>query len=356
VFTDAPYARRPPARLVAIVLLGLACTPDRAHAQGAEQVAVVLEPCDEASAAGAEELFRALQTELSPAALYGLEPGSDAREHARLEVSWCHGLSHLSLRTPEGDAQARSLSLSDTPPEVRARTIALSVGELWRTVQPEQRLLSLAAAPARAETAPEPTSKHDGAMREDARDALPPPSEGRSRPRIPLAISAHGGMRALPASDTMLFGGALTLDVWRLRTGAVVLAARGERDPVTLSIGIAAAKLGLELVRLGKRPYLVLRAVGELGVTWADFRGLVSNSYGIVFAPPKYLLLAGGHLEVALVAAMAERWRGELAATFGYQRGRTARTGLDDDDVTLSTQGAAIGLSLGFTLLTRSQR
>src|SRR5690606_24847310 len=154
-----------------------------------------------------------------------------------------------------------------------------------------------------------------------------------------------------PASDTMLFGGALALDVRRLRGGVVVLSTRGESGPAELNMGLAAGKFGLEFVRLGERPYLVVRALGELGITWAKVSGAPEAT-----PTPQFALLAGGHLEVALVAAMSERWRGELAATFGYQRGLTARSGDDDEQVRMSTQGAAIGLSVGFTLLTGSER
>jgi hypothetical protein len=301
---------------------------------------VELEACDDASAISADTLMQALQIELAPLTLARAEPSivdpSVLRE-PHLKVSWCTALAKVTVYRPDAPAPlTRSLELADTPEFLRTRTLALAVGELWRSKQPE---LSEPAAPPAPKAPPEPAPPGRQALD----DERPPGISSRVPPRErgSIAVGANAAMRAILFADTLMFGGELGVAGEVLQVGAVLLMTERDASLIDLGMGLAAGQLGIELVRIGHSPALALSARGELGTTWAA--GQVASAG----TERDFAWLVGGHLELALDAPMSQRWRGRLAASFGYNRGLTASV---DGRTRFSTDGLMLGLSMGLRL------
>lgn len=318
-----------------------------AHAQRAE-LALVLPNCPgrEAWQREVRELFELeLHVELAAQAPDAALP--------RLSVDQpCNapgGDALLRFHDPRSGAdQTRMLSLRDTPPELRARVLALALTELLRSQQ------SLAAEtdqpppqPSAAEraAAPVPEQASDPAARLTPTPHVDQPARAAATPqRGPsFALSLGPTLEVYFAHGSLLYGAELSATWWRLHLG--VLGSLGTNGDAAL--GSAHYRrvhgfLSFDIARLPFGAWIWAAAVrGALGGTFASADAQSSA------APARASdLSCDGSLETWLALRVADAWAAKLRSNLGYAFGPRY---LADSRVLADFSGLFLGLALELT-------
>jgi len=317
-------------RSVAAALLGLVCASFRAQAQSANDIALDLPACLDAT--WRARLVESASLELrEDGAVLAPSLARASREH-RVVIAVdmpCESdptVAQIHLTVPSSsDVLTREAQLSDTPPALRPRTLALALAELWRTSLARQTLSlqPTAAAPSSV------LARDDGELLPTRMtgDASPPaasvpitvaPSSNNSAPRSDApTLSLAPSLRLYIADRTALPGAQLAFS-WRAwRIGAEGFYSSHEDVLGRATFGLLQAVVSWELARVSFGAYgLALGPRAAIG-------GIVATATARApaFASSASILTWDAAGEATLWRMLTSSWRLALRVQLGYAHG-----------------------------------
>jgi len=312
----------------------------------------------EAAQVQPERLFEYARAELAPRELV-LDVGEPIVQAWVGEVRLCHGSPNMAL-IAFGSAgrrvAERVLDLSDVTGDMRARTLAVALAELFASTTPNAR-----AAGSADEAPPQPP-----AVATETAPALPPtnpvvvqlpppqlgqPALHQTRNELSTSnrLSAGAALRQYFSPLTTLVGPWLSVADNRWAFEGLFLTSSKSVENGTVSLYNANIALAYALLSGGQSLTWAARLRGELGMVWA-------NGNPVSPAVVEHRRSRGqgaGAAELVLVNPISRSLGIETRLTTGFATGITATA---NGATVASTDGVFVGLQLGLFLGWGSQQ
>lgn len=297
----------------------------------------------EAAQIASDRLFEFARAEMAPRELV-IATGEPVVDTAWVgEVRLCHGSPNLALitiGTPGHPIAERVLDLSDVVGEMRARTLAVALAEMFASTTPNAwAAASASAAPPPVQTVPAPAPASPiVAPRQDVPIATPP----RDTPSALNRLSAGAALREYFQPATTLVGPWLSVtgNRWLGEISLLTSSKNAPNGTGTVTLNNANLALGYEVLSYGRSPTFAVRARGELGMVWAS-GSPTSNS---VRSHSQSKAQGASALEMLLVSPIGRDLGIEAKLSSGFSSGITATS---DGKSVSSTDGVFVGAQLG---------
>lgn len=336
-------------RHVASVLLLAAFLSSTCRARAAAtKITLAVTKC-EASLVLPERLFEYARAEMAPHEI-ALDEGQPIVQGFVAQVRLCHGSPNTVLISISAGGTAiaeRVVEIADVIGDMRARTLAVALAELFAATSPNARATSSGQqtqlrAPASSSATPAPVASNAS----DQRPAAPLPSASekpaeRERERD-TSIEAGAVLRLFFQPQSTLLGPFLALQKQRVFGEFSLMTANKVVSSGTVSVYDACFAVAYALLA-SRMELWSLRARAEAGLVWAvgdASRPGVAQTHRSAFQ-------GAGALEFASAVPLERGFALDVRAQTGFARGTTATA---DGQSVLSTAGFFAGFGLGLSL------